>query len=180
MSEDAEEEEEVLEDDDEQLPLAEELPEGEPAPARGGRMKLIAIVAVAVLVLGGGIAGLLLGGVFGGGEGGSKTAELTLPAPPILYELPEMLVDLKTGRCRSSFLKVQAVVELSEDFVPRLEEARVYILDRLQTFIRQHERIQLVGKAGTELLREGFTRIVNQAIEPDKVANVLFPRIILQ
>lgn len=179
MSEDAEDEEEVLEDDDEQLLLAEELPEGEPAPAKGGRMKLIAIVAVAVLVVGG-VAGLLLGGVFGGGEGGSKTAELTLPAPPILYELPEMLVDLKTGRCRSSFLKVQAVVELSEDFVPRLEEARVYILDRLQTFIRQHERIQLVGKAGTELLREGFTRIVNQAIEPDKVANVLFPRIILQ
>ncbi len=53
-------------------------------------------------------------------------------------------------------------------------------MDAFQAFRRDHERQDLIGKAGTDKLRQGFLSILNTAMEPAQARNVLFREILLQ
>ncbi len=53
-------------------------------------------------------------------------------------------------------------------------------MDAFQAFLLDHERQDLVGKAGTDTLRQGFLSILNTALEPAQARNVLFREILLQ
>jgi len=160
--------------------------------SRRGMIKMIAIGAVVVLVLaGGGTAAFLTGALdslLGGGEAegegkkhGTTTASIELAGPPIHFAFPRMVVDLKSGRCKSPFLKITVVAELSSTYESRLKEVEVEVMDRFQEFLREHERGHLVGKAGTDRLRAGFMAIMNYAMgSPAKVDYVLFKEFMLQ
>ena len=122
-----------------------------------------------------------LGGAVASRSGGGKQrGTVELPGPPVQYEFPVLRVDLKTGRCRSPFIKLRAVAMVSEPDMARLAEVETQVVDAFQAFLRDLERQDLVGKAGTDKLRQGFLSILNTAMEPAKARNVLFREILLQ
>lgn len=168
---------------------AEDAAEGTDSAAAGGpdprrRMKLIAAIAVGAvsfIVL---VGVLTITGAFHGLwewlSGAPQRATIDLPDPAVYHEFPEMLVDLKTGRCRSPFIKLKVVAEVSGSHVARLEKVELQVLDGFQAFLRTQERADLVGEDGTAKLRREFLRIINEAMAPDKAYNVLFREILLQ
>ncbi len=160
--------------------------EADSEPARGIRAiliinkKLIVAGATALFVVGAGVALVFTGALDSLVGGGQKRAVVELPGPPVQYEFPMLLVDLKTGRCRSPFIKLSAVALVSEPDMARLAEVETQVVDAFQAFLRDHERQDLVGKAGTDKLRQGFLSILNTALEPAQARNVLFREILLQ
>ena len=141
---------------------------------------LIITGAAALFLVGGGVALVFTGALDSLIGGGQKRVTVELPGPPVQYEFPVLLVDLKTGRCRSPFIKLRAVALVSEPDMARLQEVEVQVVDAFQAFLRDHERQDLVGKAGTDKLRQGFLSILNTALEPAQARNVLFREILLQ
>ncbi len=160
--------------------------EADSEPATGLRAmliinkKLVIAGAAALFVVGGGVALVFTGALDSLVGGGQQRAVVELPGPPVQYEFPELLVDLKTGRCRSPFIKLRAVALVSEPDMARLAEVETQVVDAFQAFLRDHERQDLVGKAGTDKLRQGFLSILNTALEPARARNVLFREILLQ
>lgn len=144
------------------------------------KKKLIVAVATALIVAGGGVTLVFTGALDSLIGGGQKRVTVELPGPPAQYEFPVLLVDLKTGRCRSPFIKLRAVAMVSEPDMARLAEVETQVVDAFQAFLRDLERQDLVGKAGTDKLRQGFLSILNTAMEPAKARNVLFREILLQ
>lgn len=142
--------------------------------------KLVIAGAAALVLVGGGVALVFTGALDSLIGGGQKRATVELPGPPVQYEFPALLVDLKTGRCRSPFIKLRAVALVSEPDMDRLQEVETQVMDAFQVFLRDHERQDLVGKAGTDKLRQGFLSIINTAMEPAQARNVLFREILLQ
>ncbi len=160
--------------------------EADSEPARGIRgmltisRTLIIVGAAALFLVGGGVALVFTGALDSLIGGGQKRATMELPGPPVQYEFPALVVDLKTGRCRSPFIKLRAVALVSEPDMARLAEVETQVVDAFQAFLRDHERQDLVGKAGTDKLRQGFLSILNTALEPAQARNVLFREILLQ
>jgi flagellar basal body-associated protein FliL len=142
--------------------------------------KLVIAGAAALFLVGGGVALVFTGALDSLIGGGQKRAIVELPGPPVQYEFPALLVDLKTGRCRSPFIKLRAVALVSEPDMDRLAEVETQVMDAFQVFLRDHERQDLVGRAGTDKLRQGFLSIINTAMEPAQARNVLFREILLQ
>ena len=160
--------------------------EADSKPAKGIRAMLtisrtlLITGAAALFLVGGGVALVFTGALDSLIGGGQKRVTVELPGPPVQYEFPVLLVDLKTGRCRSPFIKLRAVAMVSEPDMARLAEVETQVVDAFQAFLRDHERQDLVGKAGTDKLRQGFLSILNTAMEPAKARNVLFREILLQ
>jgi len=108
------------------------------------RKKLIIIAAAAVLalgIIGGGVAFFLMGD---GDEAGTATVQLA--GPPVFHDLPSVTADLKTGRCRSPYLRIQIVLEMPGDQVPVVQEKETEIMDAVQAQLREHERQDLVAR----------------------------------
>lgn len=105
----------------------------------------------------------------------------TPPGPPIYFELPEMTVDLKPGRNRRHYVTLIVVLELAEEGdKARLQELQPRIVDAFQSYLRDHARANLVGKAGAERVRLELLTIINDLMAPARVRNVLFNKILLQ
>jgi flagellar basal body-associated protein FliL len=143
------------------------------------------ITAAAVVVALAVVGGILvftgaMGGFVAWMKGGPSKATVALPDPPVYHEFPEILVDLKTSRCRAPFVKLRVAAEVSETDIPRIDAVLVAILDGFQAHLREQERADLVGKDGTEKLRAVFLDIINKAAEPAKAHNVLFREFLLQ
>ncbi len=152
--------------------------------AKRRKLKLMIIAAGVVVVLLATGGALVFTGAMGSFvawlKGGPSTATVSLPGPPVLHEFPEILVDLKTGRCRATFIKLRVVAEVPETDIPRIDGVTTQILDGFQTHLRQYERADLVGKEGTDKLRAAFRDIINKAAAPAQAYNILFREFILQ
>jgi len=187
MSEDIPEEEEsqAAEEEDEE-DGSEDGDEGEDAPGdaeKGGKGKLIAIVAAALLVLlgaGGGAAWYfgLLDSVLEN-KGGSKTATIDLGVP-VRYELPMIKADLKTGQCKSALVRTVIVVEIGSNDQERLQAMQLRIVDVISTYLRDFERQDMVGKKGSDKFRTDTTRIINNMIAPSRIQSLIFKEFIVQ
>lgn len=139
-----------------------------------------AIGLVAVLVVGGGGAFML--GLFDGllGIEREKTKlEIDLGVP-VRHSLPVIKADLKTGRCRAPFLRVEVALVLNKDDISLVEEKQTEILDAVRIHLRDQERQDLVGKAGSEKLRFDLVNIIDNVIKPSHVHGVLFKEFLLQ
>jgi flagellar protein FliL len=159
-------------------PEAEEGAEGAPAK-RKLPLKLIAIAAAGVLVLG--------GGGFGGykfffshpAEEKPKEAEVK---PATFVDMPDVLVNLANGGSeRTQYLKVKVVLELPDaELVPKIQPLMPRVMDAFQTYLRELRPTDLDGSAGLYRLREELTRRVNLAVAPSRVTAVLFKEIVVQ
>jgi flagellar FliL protein len=164
------------------LPDAAALPPEEKAGRRW-----LAILAAAVLFLTGSVGGAFVTGLLDPligalGEAREAAEEAAAPSgPPVYFEMPEMMVDLKPGRRRREFIKVAVVIELAEEEDKlRLQEFQPRILDSFQSYLRDQARADLVGKAGAERVRLEFLTVVNDHMAPARARNVLFNKILLQ
>jgi flagellar protein FliL len=158
----------------------EEIAEGAEqtsAPKRKFSLKMIAIVAGGVVLLGGGgYAGYAMLGH------AHHVEAAPAPKPAVFVDLPEVLVNLNNaGSDRTQYLKVKVVLELpDEKLSEQIKPEMPRIMDTFQTYLRELRPTDLDGSAGLYRLKEELTKRVNIAIAPNKVNAVLFKEIIVQ
>jgi flagellar FliL protein len=135
---------------------------------------------VAVLLLGGGGAFMfgLLDGLLGIEREKTKL-ELDLGVP-VRHPLPVIKADLKTGKCRSPFLRVEVSLVMAKEDVPTVDAKKDEIVDAVLNHLREQERQDLVRKTGAEKLRFDIANIINNVIQPKQVQGVLFKDFLLQ
>ncbi len=150
-------------------------------PARGGRGKLIAILAAAVLIAGGG-AGAHFSGLLGGDDGeaaGEASGVAKSVQPPAFYPLPEMIVTINTGERKSTFLKLKLSIEIGDAAdASRIDPLLPRVTDACQVFLRDLRPDDLQGSAGTARLRTELLRRISLALAPIPVNDVLIAEIL--
>lgn len=172
----------------------DDVEEGAPAPSKsGGKKKLIILVVLPLLLIVGAAAGAYFTGLadpviamLGGGkkeEAAAPHADAGKPlAPPVFYELPEMLVNLNPGQGRRpSILKMKVRLELaSAADTPKIEAMLPRIVDGFQVYLRELRVEDLQGAAGMYRLREELMMRVNRVAAPAKINDVLFQDVLVQ
>jgi len=174
-------------------PSEDALPEDETSSEEGSeeekpkkkldKKKLIIFAVTGLLgliIIGGGLAYFMgwLNPLLGIEEE-HKVAEVQLGAP-VTFDLPQIKADLRTAACRSPFLRVKISVQLSEHDLGRLEEAQDKVMDQIITHLRDQERQDLVGKAGSDRLRFDLVSIINNVINPSRIHGIIFKEFVLQ
>jgi len=152
--------------------------DGEAAPAKKGKLKLIIAAVGFIAILGGG-AGWFF---FMRGHGEEVHAEAPPPKPPSFVEVPDMMVNLvgAPGE-RVQYLKVKLVLEIKEEKqVELIKPSLPRVIDLFQTYLRELRPSDLTGSAGLFRLKEELTRRVNSAVSPNQVSAVLFKEIVVQ
>lgn len=162
----------------------------EPEKASGGKKKLILLVVLPLLLIVGAAAGAYFTGLadpvmamLGGGKKDSEAPkEKAIAAPPVFYELPEMLVNLNPGQGRRpAHLKIKVRLELaSAADTPKIEAMLPRIVDGFQVYLRELRVEDLQGAAGMYRLREELMLRVNRVAAPAKVNDVLFQDVLVQ
>ncbi|NDE91008.1 MAG: flagellar basal body protein FliL [Alphaproteobacteria bacterium] len=164
-------------------------------------MKMIIIIAVAaVLLLGGIAAALVFSGVLGPkkveankehveekegehkaeeGHGDEKHGDEK--HGPVFYDLGEIVVNLQTEGKRQVFLKLVMQLELEkEEDKAAIEKIKPRIVDNFQTYLRELRLDDLRGSAGLYRLREELLFRVTEAAQPLKVKDVLIQQMLVQ
>ncbi len=162
--------------------------DGAPAKRMSGK-RIVLLVLLPLLLLGGGAAGVYVSGVLdpflGGGEevveDPIEEEPLDFEEPGFFYDLPDITVNLNTGERRTHFLRISVSLELnSPDDVGFVEQVLPRIIDNFQVYLRELELRDLQGSAGLFRLREELLRRVNQAAAPAVVRDVLFREMLVQ
>jgi flagellar FliL protein len=153
----------------------------------GKKMVLFGIIIVLVLGLAG--AFFVLGGIDGimhmvkgdSGAAESAPAEKSKTAQVTYYDLPDILVNLRTDTARPTFLKLTVSLELEKP-EDRGEVDRLLprVIDTFQVYLRELRAEQLQGSAGLFRLREELLARVNAAVRPTRVNDVLFKEMLVQ
>jgi flagellar FliL protein len=140
-------------------------------------LKLIAIVAVALIGVGsvGGGAYYFLGSR-------TEAAPAVKVQPPVFFDMPDILVNLSSnGNGRTQYLKVKVVLELPDQAMEtKIQPLMPRVMDMFQTYLRELRATDLDGSAGLYRLKEELTRRVNAAIAPERINAVLFKEIVVQ
>ena len=145
------------------------------------RILITMIVGILIVILAGGTTAYFLGYLnpILGTKPGKQLAELSLGSPTT-HELPRFKADLKTGRCRAPSLRTVIVISLNSQHLSALQESETKVLDQVQMHLRNQERQDLVGKAGTDNLRLNIANIINNIIAPARISKVLFKEFLLK
>ena len=146
-----------------------------------GKKLIVMIAGVLVVILAGGTTTYFLGYLdpILSTKPGKQLAELSLGSPTT-HELPRFKADLKTGRCRAPSLRTVIVISLNSQHLSALQESETKVLDQVQMHLRDQERQDLVGKAGTDNLRFDIANIINNIIAPAQISTVLFKEFLLK
>lgn len=173
----------------------EEDGEGGEAAAAKPKPKLMTLLLfiglpALVLVLGGSAAAMfLLGGAKDAhaaeasahGEAGEDGHGGAAAYDVVFYELPELLVNIRSEDGRASFLKLKISLEVdSAETVALIEPAMPRVLDRFQSFLRELRVEDLNGSLGSYRLRIELLRRVNLAVAPEEVRAVLIEEMLIQ
>lgn len=152
--------------------------EGEAAPAKKGKLKLVIAAVGFLVILGAGAGGFF----FMRGHGEEVHAEAPPPKPPSFVEVPDMMVNLVGGPGeRVQYLKVKLVLEVKEEKqVETIKPSLPRVTDLFQTYLRELRPSDLNGSAGLFRLKEELTKRVNAAVAPNQVSAVLFKEIVVQ
>ena len=151
--------------------------------------KLILFVILPVLLVVGAAAGLWFSGALspltGGGEKEAAAPAAMANAPqagvPTYWDLPDILVNLRTDGPRPQFLKISISLELDrpEDRAA-IERVMPRVTDTFQVYLRELRADQLQGSAGLIRLREELLSRINAAVRPARVKDVLFKEMLIQ
>jgi flagellar FliL protein len=159
---------------------ADAADDGEGAGSKSKRklpLKLIAIVAGALVVLSGGA-----GAYFTFRPAKEDHAAAAVAKPAVFLDIPEVLVNLSNaGTDRTQYLKVKIVLELPDGGLSaQIQTMMPRVMDAFQTYLRELRPTDLDGSAGLYRLKEELTRRVNTAIAPSRINAVLFKEIVVQ
>ncbi len=153
--------------------------EGAPKKKRSLVKTLIMFVLPAVLVLGGAAYFFLLSGGEEPAEGGDAHAEAA--PPPVVTDMPDMLVNLIGASGERAMLKLSVALELpDQETVAKIEPIMPRVTDNFQVFLRELRVEDLSGSAGMFRLKEELVRRVNLAVAPAVVKDVLFKEMLIQ
>ncbi|NQW01399.1 MAG: flagellar basal body-associated FliL family protein [Rhodospirillales bacterium] len=176
--------------DESEMDLETDLDDADNEEAEGGKKKqkmnpkklaaYIGIGLVGLLVILGPIA-YFMGWVHAmlGIQQEKSTALLEL-GKPVNFELPLIKADLKTGQCKSPFLRARFDVQLSSADVKRIETSQDKLIEQVIMHLRNQERQDLVGKAGADKLRFDLINIVNTVIAPARIHGIIYKEFVLQ
>lgn len=152
---------------------------GEEGGKKKGKLPLI-IGAVVVLLLAGG-GGAYFMGLFGGGATPEEGSAAVEEKPSVYFDMPEMVVNLASGRQRAQYLKLKVALEAdSQANIDALQPKLPRIQDMFQIYLREMRRSDLEGSAAVYRLKQELMRRINIAIYPAKIKRVLFKEIIIQ
>ena len=110
-------------------------------------------------------------------EKGTALLEL---GKPVTYELPMVKADLKTGVCKSPFLRARFDVQLSSADLTRIQAGHDKIMEQIILHLRSQERQDLVGKEGADKLRFDLVSIINNVIAPSRIHGITYKEFVLQ
>ncbi len=168
--------------------MAETEANAETKPGKGGRKKLV-LVAAAAVALAGGAGGAVVGlGLLDGGDEPSvaeaadvEPAPVPAGAAPMFVELPQMLVNLSVGDGRPRFLKLGVAVEVTDPLVAdRIAQLSPRIVDSFQMYLRTLTPDELQSPGAMFRLKEDLHVRIHQAIQPNRVSDVLFKEMLVQ
>ncbi len=143
--------------------------------------KLAIFIGLPVLLLGGAYQFGVLDMVLGGGEEAAEHVEEEVPKEAVYFELPDMLVNLRSSGKQPSYLKLSVSLEFDDPLVlPEIEKVKPRIVDRFQVYLRELRSEDISGSAGVYRLKEELLARINGAIEPHEVKDVLFREMLIQ
>ncbi len=176
-------------DEDEDLDDGGDADEEDGSPSeKGGKNKLLIVVALVIFLVVGGVAGAYFTGLLDpiiamivGEEIVEGDDEITSSENAVFYDVGELLVNLNTGGRKSSFLKIRMSLELADpNDIQRIESIMPRIIDNFQTHLRELRIEDLKGSAGMYRLREELLARASAAAAPVKVSDVLFKEMLVQ
>ena len=176
-------------DEDEDLDNEGDADEEDGSPSeKGGKNKLLIVVALVIFLVVGGVAGAYFTGLLApiiamivGEEIVEGNDEITSSENAVFYDVGELLVNLNTGGRKSSFLKIRMSLELEDpNDIQRIESIMPRIIDNFQTYLRELRIEDLKGSAGMYRLREELLARASAAAAPVKVSDVLFKEMLVQ
>ena len=176
-------------DEDEDLDDEGDADEEDGSPSeKGGKNKLLIVVALVIFLVVGGVAGAYFTGLLDpiiamivGEEVVEGDDEITSSENAVFYDVGELLVNLNTGGRKSSFLKIRMSLELADpNDIQRIESIMPRIIDNFQTYLRELRIEDLKGSAGMYRLREELLARASAAAAPVKVSDVLFKEMLVQ
>jgi flagellar FliL protein len=149
--------------------------------------KLVLFVILPVLLVIGAAAGLWFSGALAPLMPGSSAPAEPVAASgpqtgaPVYWDLPDILVNLRTDGPRPQFLKISISLELdrAEDRAA-IERVMPRVTDTFQVYLRELRADQLQGSAGLIRLREELLSRINAAVRPARVRDVLFKEMLIQ
>ncbi len=146
------------------------------------KKKPMMLIIVALLVLvGGGAAGAYFMGMFGSAAPTAGGTDQLVETPSVYFDIPEMVVNLASGRGRPQYLKLKIAIEAaSQEHIDALQPKMPRIQDMFQIYLREMRRSDLEGSAGVYRLKQELMRRINITIHPAKIKRVLFKEIIIQ
>lgn len=188
--------------------MAEDIEQGDETDEEsGGRSgkKVGLIVALAVLLIGGGIGGAYFFGVFDSMLGKETHAEAEteehaeeehaeeaepavdehgnpIVAKTVYFPMPQFLVNLSSNTGQTSFIKMEVQLKLPS------EQDQVIVTERLpelqnefNTYLRDLRASDLSGSAGMYRLQEELLARANRILQPEaRVDKILFTNILIQ
>ncbi|GLQ07399.1 flagellar basal body-associated FliL family protein [Sneathiella chinensis] len=145
---------------------------------------LVLFILLPLLLVGGGVGGAFVAGVFDGEAPDEEVVEEEEPKAPevvVFYDLPEMLVNLDTNGAGNSFLKISVSLELNDQLaLPELEKLMPRVMDNFQVYLRQLRAEDLKGAGGIYRLKEELLYRINSSVKPIQVKDVLFKEMLVQ
>jgi flagellar FliL protein len=149
--------------------------------------KLILFVVLPLLLVVGAGAGLWFSGALaplmsaGGSAAEPAPAQEQRVSQTVYWDLPDILVNLRTDGPRPTFLKISISLELerAEDRAA-IEKVMPRVTDTFQVYLRELRADQLQGSAGLIRLREELLSRINAAVRPARVRDVLFKEMLIQ
>ena len=146
-------------------------------------IKLIVMVLIAVLIIGGGILALkagVLSGIFKQSETLASSSESTQQDIGPIYSLSTFIVNLVGDRGKS-YLKAQLDLELSNETVKvEIDKRLPQFRDSVLTLLSSKSQNDIKTLEGKYQLREEITSTLNQYLVTGKVINVYFIDFIVQ
>ncbi|MCF6198765.1 MAG: flagellar basal body-associated FliL family protein [Hyphomicrobiaceae bacterium] len=153
---------------------------GEDAGGEPKKKPMMLIIAVVLVLVGGGAGGAFFMGMFDSAAPQGEAAEL-VETPSVYFDIPEMVVNLASGRGRAQYLKLKIAIEAeSQEHIEALKPKMPRIQDMFQIYLREMRRSDLEGSAGVYRLKHELMRRINITIHPAKIKRVLFKEIIIQ
>lgn len=149
-----------------------------------GKKKMLMILLPLLLIIGAAV-GIYFSGMVGGGdnvegEAIPEVGELAI-GEPVFYDLPEMLVNIKTGSPNPVYLKINVSLEVAQAAdLPHIEQVLPRVIDNFQVYLRELTVQDLQGAKGLYRLREELLMRVRRAAHPAEVLDVLFREMLIQ
>lgn len=168
-------------------PQQERTSNGSEPQQANGKRKLILIIAAVVMLAAGGAAAYVVG-LFEAADSApdaeSASAPPTaqaVPADPVFYSLPDLVVTLNAAERKPRYMKVRVVLALnSQADAAQAEKLSPRIIDYCQLYLRELRPEELRGTAALVRMREELLRRVNAALAPVSVREVLFTDLFIE